>query len=137
MFKSVLKNHERIDTLIGAGTKVKGDVLFSGGLRVDGEIEGNVTAASESSGALVISEKARIEGSVAVPHVLVNGTVVGPISSASLLELQSKARVSGDVEYNRVEMHLGAVVEGRLIHAAAPGKAVELKLANTHLGNGN
>ena len=136
MFKSAFKRHDRIDSLIGAGTKVKGDVAFVGGLRVDGEIEGNVTAASEGSGTLVISEKARIEGGVAVPHVLVNGTVVGPISSAGLLELQPKARVSGDVEYNRIEMRLGAVVEGRMIHLSAPGKAVELKLANTHLGNG-
>lgn len=135
MFKSAFKHHDRIDSLIGAGTKVKGDVVFVGGLRIDGEVEGNVRAASEDAGTLVISEKARVEGGVSVPHVLVNGTVVGPIASASLLELQPKAKVAGDVAYNRIEMHLGAVVEGRMIHLSAPEKAVELKLASPQLGN--
>jgi cytoskeletal protein CcmA (bactofilin family) len=130
--KSTHKPQSRIDSLIGAGTKVEGNVSFTGGLRVDGEIKGNVTATGDESSTLVISEHARIEGEINVSHLVINGTVIGPLHSSGFLELQPKARVTGDVEYNSVEMHLGAVVQGRLIHQGAPAKAVELKLATTN-----
>ena len=129
--KTTHKGQNRIDSLVGAGTKVEGNIVFSGGLRVDGEIRGNVTAAGDQNSTLVISEHARIEGEITVSHLVVNGTVIGPLHSSGFLELQPKARVTGDVEYNTVEMHLGAVVQGRLIHQATPVKSVELKLANT------
>lgn len=129
MFKKADKPQNRIDTLIGAGTTITGDVCFSGGLRIDGEIRGNVRATGEQSSTLVISEHARIEGEINVAHLVINGTVIGPVVSIGLLELQTKARVTGDVEYNSIEIHLGAVVQGKLVHAAQPAKAVELKLA--------
>ncbi len=126
------KQQARIESLIGAGTRVDGNISFSGGLRVDGEIHGNVTAVGNETSTLVVSEQARIEGEITASHLLVNGTVLGPLRCIDFLELQSKARVSGDVEYNTIEMHLGAVVDGRLIHQGVPAKTVELKLANTN-----
>jgi cytoskeletal protein CcmA (bactofilin family) len=123
------KPQTRIDCLIGAGTKVVGDITFSGGLRVDGEVLGNVRSLDDQPGTLVISEHARIEGEVHVPHVVINGAVVGPVFSSSFLELQPKARVSGDASYNAIEIHLGAVIQGRLNHQDGAAKAVELKLA--------
>jgi len=121
---------KRIDSLIGAGTTVRGDVLFSGGLRIDGTVEGNVATADGQTGTLVVSEQARIHGKVSVSHVVVNGAVTGPIVARDYLELQAKARVEGDVTYRTLEMQVGAVVEGRLDHAE-PGTAavVELKRA--------
>lgn len=131
MFKKASKPQTRIDTLIGAGTIISGDVSFSGGLRVDGEIKGNVSASGDSS-TLVVSEHARIEGEITVAHLVINGTVAGPICSSEFLELQPKARVTGDVEYSTIEMHLGAVVQGRLVHQGSAGKSVELKLASSN-----
>jgi cytoskeletal protein CcmA (bactofilin family) len=131
MFKTASKPQNRIDTLIGAGTTISGDVVFSGGLRIDGEIKGNVRASGDQESTLVVSEHARIEGEVSVAHLVVNGTIVGPVTSQGLLELQSKARVTGDVEYNTIEMHLGAIIQGRLIHTGQAGKSVELKLASS------
>ena len=130
--KGTNKPQSRIDSLVGAGTKVEGNVSFAGGLRVDGEIRGNVTAIGDQPSTLVISEHARIEGEITVSHLVINGTVIGPLHSSGFLELQPKARVTGDVEYNSVEMHLGAIVQGRLIHQGAPAKSVELKLATTN-----
>jgi cytoskeletal protein CcmA (bactofilin family) len=130
MFKKSSTPQNRIDTLIGAGTTITGDITFSGGLRIDGEVRGNVRAAGDQASTLVISEHARIEGEVVVSHLVINGTVVGPVVSAGLLELQAKARVTGDVEYNNIEMHLGAVVQGKLVHTGQPARAVELKLAS-------
>lgn len=122
----------RIESLIGAGTKVEGNLHFSGGLRVDGEVCGNVFAIDDTPSTLVISEHARIEGEIRVSHLVVNGTVVGPIMCGDFLELQSQARVTGDVEYGAIEMRLGAIVEGRLVHRGSAGKAVELKLASAN-----
>lgn len=133
MFGKASKPNNRIDTLIGAGTVIEGNVTFTGGLRVDGEIRGNVCAAGEQPGTLVISEHARIDGEVAVPHLVINGTVNGPVRSTASLELQPRARLAGDVEYNTIEIHLGAIVQGRLLHRGAVSeKTVELKLASTH-----
>jgi cytoskeletal protein CcmA (bactofilin family) len=121
---------KRIDCLIGAGTAVRGDIEFVGGLRIDGRVEGNVSTADGQAGTLVISEQARVDGEIRVSHIVVNGTVNGPVSATDYLELQPKARVTGDVSYKTLEMHVGAVIQGRLNHAQAePGSAsvVELK----------
>lgn len=119
---------KRIDCLIGAGTTVHGDVTFSGGLRIDGVVKGNVTVANGEAGTLVVSEQAQVDGEIVVSHVVVNGTVHGPITANDFLELQAKAKILGDIEYRTLEMHLGAVVQGRLNHTE-PGTAsvVELK----------
>jgi cytoskeletal protein CcmA (bactofilin family) len=132
LFHKSAKPQNRIDSLIGAGTTINGDVNFAGGLRIDGEVKGNVRAIGDQPGTLVISEHARIEGEINVSHLVINGTVVGPVHAMEFLELQPRARVTGDVEYNNIEMHLGAVVQGRLIHQGALAKSVELKLASSN-----
>ena len=122
---------KRIDSLIGAGTVVRGDVLFCGGLRIDGHVEGNVTTADGQAGTLVVSEEARVDGEVRVSHVVINGTVNGPVRADDYLELQAKARVVGDVSYRRLEMQTGALVQGRLDPVEPPAAAVvELRRAS-------
>jgi cytoskeletal protein CcmA (bactofilin family) len=133
MFGKPSKPHNRIDSLIGAGTVIDGNIAFSGGLRIDGEVRGSVCAVGDQPSTLVISEQARIDGEVSVTHLVVNGTVNGPVRSSEFLELQPHARVTGDVEYNTIEMSLGAIVQGRLVHQGGESaKAVELKLAASH-----
>ena len=110
------KPQNRIDTLIGAATKVVGDISFSGGLRVDGLVKGNVAAASEEPSTLVLSENAKIEGKIRVSHAVINGAVLGPVHALEYVELQSKCHVTGDVFYKTLEMHMGAIVEGKLVH---------------------
>ncbi len=119
---------KRIDSLIGAGTIVDGDVTFTGGLRIDGHVRGNVVAANGEPSTLVVSEQAKVDGEIRVSHVVINGTVNGPVAANDYLELQPKARIVGDVSYKMLEMHVGAVIQGRLDHAE-PGTAsvVELK----------
>lgn len=105
-----------IDCLIGAKTRIEGDVQFEGGLRVDGQVKGNVLGNQNS--VLIISEHARLEGEVRATQAIINGSVTGTVRVADRLELQAKARVVGDVQYRTLEMHPGAVVDGRLIHQA-------------------
>jgi cytoskeletal protein CcmA (bactofilin family) len=120
----------RIDSLIGAGTVVRGNVIFAGGLRIDGAVDGKVTTASNAPGTLVISEHARVDGEVKVSHVVINGSVSGPVIANDYLELQAKARVNGDVVFRALEMHVGAIVHGKLTHAEPEtASIVELKRA--------
>ncbi len=127
--KKASKPQSRIDCLIGAGTVIKGDITFSGGLRIDGRVHGNVVAAADQSGTLVLSELASIEGEVRVSHAVINGTVTGPLNAREYLELQAKANVTGDIHYSRFEMQLGAIVQGRLLYESAnkQDKVVVLK----------
>jgi cytoskeletal protein CcmA (bactofilin family) len=121
---------KRIDSLIGAGTTVDGDVTFSGGLRVDGVVHGKVAAADNQPATLVVSEEAKIDGEVNVSHVVINGAVSGPVNANDYLELQAKARVNGDVVYRTLEMHVGAIVQGKMLHSEQESAAVvELKRA--------
>jgi cytoskeletal protein CcmA (bactofilin family) len=105
-----------IDTLIGADARIDGDVHFSGGLRIDGVIHGNVSEPDGSPCTLILSEHGTIEGAVRAAKIVVNGKVVGPVKSSQFIELQAKARITGDLHYKSLEMHTGAVVDGRLIY---------------------
>ncbi|MBV1776621.1 polymer-forming cytoskeletal protein [Burkholderiaceae bacterium DAT-1] len=113
----------RIDSLIGLETRINGSITFAGGLRIDGEVCGDVIGEEGKATTLVVSEKARITGAIRVGHMMLNGTVEGPIHASHFLELQSKCKVKGDVHYSTLEMHPGAVVSGQLIHAGTPGSA--------------
>ena len=104
----------RIDTLIGQGTEINGDLVFSGGLHVDGKIVGNVIAEEGSTAILILSEFGCIEGDVKVPNMVLNGEVIGDVYCTTRVELASKSRVKGSVYYNLIEMAIGAEVNGGL-----------------------
>ena len=114
--KKPAKPDGRIDTLIGASARVDGNVHFTGGLRIDGVVKGSVVA--QDAGTVIVSEEASVEGEIRVGHAVINGRVVGPIHGTESVELQAKANVNGDVHYKSLEVHLGAIVQGRLVHAA-------------------
>lgn len=121
MFSS--KKQPAIRSLIGEGTMVQGTLSFSDGLRIDGEIQGDVVANANDTSILVISEKAKVTGTVKAGHVIINGTVIGPVESSHLLELQPKAHIQGDILYESLEMHQGATIEGAL-HRISSGPRV-------------
>ncbi|MBA4177643.1 MAG: cell shape determination protein CcmA [Leptothrix sp. (in: Bacteria)] len=103
-----------IRSLICEGTVVQGQLHFIDGLRIDGEVHGDVVNEGDGHSLLVISENGRVHGKVKAGHVIISGEVRGPVHAHELLELQPKARVVGDVRYDLLEMHQGAVVEGEL-----------------------
>ena len=126
MWSGKKQRTEKVDTLIGQQTELHGDVVFSGGLHVDGKIKGNVIAEKESSTMLVLSDKGSIEGEVRVPYIIVNGLVIGDIYASESVELAQNARITGNVYYNRIEVAMGAEVNGSLVHReeAAPQRSV-------------
>ncbi len=120
--KRTVKQHE-IASLVGATTTITGNLEFSGGLRIDGVVKGAVRCVDgEKGGMLVVSESGRIEGEVRAAHLVVAGRIDGPVCAAQLIELQPKARITGDVRYRALEMHHGAIVEGMMVHLSPDGK---------------
>ena len=116
MFGRKQRRHSVIDTLVGPNSRINGDLFFEGGCHVDGTIKGSVSADSDSSSALSISEDAIVEGGVTVPYVVLNGIVRGDVFANQRVELGPTARVIGNVYYNLIEMAIGAEINGKLVH---------------------
>ena len=106
----------KISTVIGHGTEIRGDVIFSGGLHLDGTVKGGLAAKDDDSATLTVSEQGAIEGDVKVPNVILNGSVAGDVYAVRRVELAAKARVTGTVYYNLLEMAMGAEINGQLMH---------------------
>ena len=107
----------RVDTLVGEGTCVAGDMTFSGGLHVDGTVRGNIIAeGGDSTALLVVGEHGRVEGEIRVPHVVISGAVAGDVRALESVELAPRAQVVGNIYYTRIEMAMGAEVNGQMIH---------------------
>jgi cytoskeletal protein CcmA (bactofilin family) len=123
MFGSNKSKTHRIDTLVGPATRIIGDVHFTGGFHVDGFVKGNVDAPGDSGSTLSISDGGVVEGSVAVPNVILNGVVKGDILAHERVELGATARVEGNVYYGLIEMAIGAEINGKLVHEAAKQKS--------------
>lgn len=123
------KKQAPIRSLIAEGTRIQGDVSFADGLRIDGEVRGNVIAAADRPSLLVISETASVTGRVEADHVITNGSILGPVVARTLLELQPKARIEGDVQYQGLELHLGATIRGQLLPQTDSEAKPTLKLA--------
>jgi cytoskeletal protein CcmA (bactofilin family) len=115
MFGSRKNFAARVDTLIGKSTRVQGDVKFQGGLHVEGSVVGNISAERESKAMLSISESGRVEGSIDVTQVVLNGTVYGDVIARESVVLGAGARVHGNVHYGAMEMSYGAEVSGRMV----------------------
>jgi len=126
MFGSKKIKSSKIDTLVGQGVEVTGNIKFQGGLHLDGKIKGNVTTVDSAEGSvLVISDRGCVEGDVHVAYAVINGEVIGNVYATEKLELSSKARISGNVEYNLLEMAMGAEINGTMLHDVHEKKLLE------------
>lgn len=123
------KKQPPIKSLIADGSQITGNIHFTEGLRVDGDIAGNVQAKEGGPSILVISETAHVVGEIAADHIIINGSVKGPIHARLMLELQPKARIEGDIQYLALEMHQGALITGLLRPILVGEEKPTLKLA--------
>jgi cytoskeletal protein CcmA (bactofilin family) len=115
----------KIDTLIGQSLEVTGDVKFSGGLHLDGKIVGNVSSEDGEHSVLIVSDTGRIEGDVSVSYAVINGEVIGNVYANEKLELSGRARITGNVHYNLLEMASGSEVNGKMLHDKKEKKLLE------------
>ena len=127
------KKQPPIKSLIAQGSRIDGNMTFSEGLRVDGDVVGDIRVDESQPSLLVISETATVIGAVYADHVIINGRINGPVHARELLELQPRARIEGDVYYKALEMHQGAVIAGMLCPAVPIEEKPLLTLAaNNH-----
>lgn len=117
---------EKGTTLVAANTRIIGDVRFSDQLFLDGVVEGNVIADDSDKATVIVSEEGSVIGEIRAPHVVINGTVEGNVFAGARVELAAKARVKGNVHYKLIEMQLGALVDGQLLHADDSANVLEL-----------
>ena len=122
----------KIETLIGTSIEIRGDLIFSGGLHVDGKIIGNVIAEDGSDSMLVLSDHGCVEGEVRVPYVVLNGEIIGDVYAAERVELSRHAQVNGNVYYNLLEMAMGSEVNGSLVHCKNEKKLLEFQNDNAN-----
>ena len=127
------KSQPPIKSLIAQGSRIEGNLKFTDGLRIDGEVFGDIQSDSAQQSLLVVSETAVVQGEIHADHIIINGTVRGPVNARELLELQPKARIEGDVSYKALEMHQGAVISGQLRPLQGDEEKPLLKLAANNL----
>jgi cytoskeletal protein CcmA (bactofilin family) len=120
-----------IDSLVGISARIEGNLCFTGGLRIDGEVHGDVLGGDSADSVLIVSEHARIEGDVRCATLIVEGYISGDVYATELLELQPKGRIIGNVHYKKLEMHSGATVAGTLTHQEAGEPEFHLSIAQT------
>ncbi len=125
MFGKKKRKSTVIHTFVGEGSRIEGDLRFEGGCHIDGVVQGSVVADVDSDAFLSISEDGRVEGSVKVPRLALNGDVRGDVYVSDLVELGATARVVGNVHYELIEMAAGAEVNGQLIHDPAKARQVQ------------
>ncbi len=118
-----------IQTLIGADTRIEGNLRFDGGCHIDGLVDGSVSAGNNTDAYLSISENGRVEGNVSVPRLGLSGTVDGDVVVTERAELGPTARVNGNVHYHLIEIAAGAEINGQLIHEAPAVKSVPRETA--------
>lgn len=127
----------KLSSLIAGNMEVMGDVHFLDGLRVDGQIRGNVLPKGGAKSLLVLSDQGSIHGNVSAYDAVINGTIVGDLEVGHFLELQANARVTGNISYHQLRMDCGAAVEGKLTHledsSTATSNVVELSAGNNNV----
>jgi cytoskeletal protein CcmA (bactofilin family) len=102
------KQSQKLETFVGDGTEVKGELCVKGTVRIDGVMEGNIRADW-----VIVGESGKIKGDVASRGVVVAGKVEGNIDAGEIVELKQKAQVSGEIRTGRLAVSEGAIFDGR------------------------
>ena len=121
MFSRSEKKEPKLETMIGIGTEVEGDIHSPEGLRVDGKVKGSLHAES-----IVIGPQGMILGDVVANTVTVSGKVKGNVSAATILELLPQAQILGDIRASKLIVSDGAKFEGHCQMTQNDGQIIEL-----------
>ncbi|MFZ9310029.1 MAG: bactofilin family protein [Arenimonas sp.] len=107
---------DNVETLIGRQVVIQGDLLFSGGLYIEGKVLGKVVAEEGADSLLTLAQGGVIEGSISAPKAVISGRLTGDIHSCERIELTETAHIQGNIHYRLIEITAGATVSGQLIH---------------------
>ncbi len=129
--KANRQGNGQVDTLIGRNTHVNGDIQFTGGLYIDGKVTGSIRACPDGQAMLSISEHGMVEGDIHVPHVVINGRLVGNIHNGQNVELLANAQIQGNIEYRLLQMAVGAAISGQLLQQSEDARQLTGPAADT------
>jgi cytoskeletal protein CcmA (bactofilin family) len=119
VFVRAKKMPNDVASVIGSGVSIEGDVYFSGMLRVDGTVRGKISASQEEVATLIVGAGGRVDGDVAVPHLVVHGTLNGVKTRCGKLEVASTAKLTGDLYYASIDVSPGAIIQAQLVNRAS------------------
>lgn len=111
---------ERFATLIGEATLIKGDLVLSESVRIDGQLDGHATRSPEAQVAVVVGPTGRVSGNITATRVVVAGTVHGSIVADEEVDLQAGAVVEGDLHCKSLRIEHGARLLCRVVTSAHP-----------------
>ena len=103
-----------ITTLIDKDIVISGDTTYTGGIRIDGKIKGNLKVHGEEGSLLIMGHGSKITGDVEVEKAIINGEINGNVKCRDYLELNTNAIVNGSIEYDIIEIHEGSKINGIL-----------------------
>lgn len=114
-----------INTIIGKGSSITGNLRINGFVRLDGDIDGNL----ETDGNLIIGDNARIKGDVKAKSIIIGGIVVGNVIARDSVKLLSSAAVIGDVVSRKVQIEDTSMINGHCI-SIKDGEQFDKQLKN-------
>ena len=103
-----------ITTLIDKDIVISGDTTYTGGIRIDGKINGNLKVHGKEGSLLIMGHGSKITGDVEVEKAIINGEINGNVKCHDYLELNTNAIVNGSIEYDIIEVHEGSKINGIL-----------------------
>jgi len=103
-----------ITTLIDKDIVISGDTSYTGGIRIDGKMIGNLKVHGEEDSLLIMGHGSKITGNVDVEKAIINGEIVGNIKCHDYLELNTNSIVNGTIEYDIIEVQEGSKITGDL-----------------------
>lgn len=114
-------DQQEINTIIGEGFEIKGELSGVKAIRIEGRVLGNVRIET----AVILGEKGVVEGDLVAGSAIIFGTVKGNVQS-SRLEIKKSGRVDGDIETEIIEIELGAKYNGKLQMKAESAPMLEM-----------
>ena len=124
---------ERIETVIGPGTTVNGDLMLIDSVRIDGKVIGDIQASQSNRATVAIGPTGEVMGHISAFRVIVAGKVEGNIAALERVELSHDCLVQGDISYSSINVQHGARLQGLVIQklpqAASAGNAEQAILA--------
>jgi cytoskeletal protein CcmA (bactofilin family) len=94
--------------IISEGTKIKGDIIANGDIRIDGDLSGNISA----QGRLVVGPKGKIEGEIVCNNIEVSGYIKGKVTASELLNMKSTSKIEGDISAGKLSVEPGSKFTG-------------------------
>ena len=97
--------------IISEGTKIKGDIIANGDIRIDGELMGNISA----KGRLVVGPKGKIEGQIICNNIEISGHIKGKVTASELLNMKSTSQIIGDIIAGKLSVEPGSLFSGTCV----------------------